>query len=137
MEAELSAATQGCTFLNSAYALASELYPQGVSRVLAVDNTSAAAMLAGGHGSQRTRHLKIRANYVREAVEEGRLTVRHTPGSEQLADLVNEDAVEVEAAPAAWTVGLCGLCGERGPDYEAEVVGCFGDVGTVCLSSER
>ena len=87
MEAELYAATQGCTLLNSVYALVAELYPQGVKRVLAVDNTSAAAMLAGGHGSQRTRHLKIRANYVREAVEEGRLTVRHTPGSEQLADL--------------------------------------------------
>ena len=87
MEAELYAATQGCTLLNSVYALFSELYFQGVKRVLAVDNTSAAAMLAGGHGSQRTRHLKIRANYVREAVEEGGPVVRHTPGSEQLADV--------------------------------------------------
>ena len=87
MEAELYAATQGCTLLNSVYALVLELYPKDVKRVLAVNNTGAAAMLAGGHGSQRTRHLKIRANYVREAVDEGRLVVRHTPGSEQLADL--------------------------------------------------
>ncbi|CAE7828798.1 RE1 [Symbiodinium sp. CCMP2592] len=87
MEAELYAATQGCTLLNSVYALLAEVYPTQVKRILAVDNTSAAAMLAGGHGSQRTRHLKIRANYVREAVEEGNFEIRHTPGSEQLADL--------------------------------------------------
>ncbi|CAE7274707.1 unnamed protein product, partial [Symbiodinium sp. CCMP2456] len=87
MESELYAATQGCTLLNSVYALLLELYPQGVQRVLAVDNTSAVSMLSGGHGSQRTRHLKIRAHYVREAVEAGELVVRHTPGSEQLADL--------------------------------------------------
>ena len=87
MEAELYAATQGCTLLNSVYALLSEVYPKQIKRVLAVDNTSAAAMLAGGHGSQRTRHLKIRANYAREAVEEGNLHIHHTPGSEQLADL--------------------------------------------------
>ncbi|CAE7227836.1 GIP [Symbiodinium sp. CCMP2456] len=87
MESELYAATQGCTLLNSVYALLQELCPQGVCRVLAVDNTSAVSMLSGGHGSQRTRHLKIRAHYVREAVEAGELIVRHTPGSEQLADL--------------------------------------------------
>ena len=36
MEAELYAATQGCTLLNSVYALVAELYPQGVKRVLAL-----------------------------------------------------------------------------------------------------
>ncbi|CAE7319561.1 RE1, partial [Symbiodinium sp. KB8] len=45
MEAELYAATQGCTLLNSVEALAAELLPTGLVRVLAVDNTSAAAML--------------------------------------------------------------------------------------------
>ena len=85
MEAELYAATQGCTLLNSVYALLSEVWP-GFQRVLAVDNTSAASMLSGGPGSQRTRHLKIRASYVREAVENGDLMIRHTPGAVQLAD---------------------------------------------------
>ena len=87
MEAELYAATQGCTLLKSVQALVTELFPTALTCVLAVDNTSAVAMLAGGPGSQRTRHLKIRANYVREEVEQGRLIVRHTPGSMQLADL--------------------------------------------------
>ena len=87
MEAELYAATQGCTLLKSVQALVAELFPTALTCVLAVDNTSAAAMLAGGPGSQRTRHLKIRANYVREEVEQGRLIVCHTPGSMQLADL--------------------------------------------------
>ncbi|CAE7456081.1 RE1 [Symbiodinium microadriaticum] len=78
---------EGCTLLKSVQALVAELFPTALTCVLAVDNTSAAAMLAGGPGSQRTRHLKIRANYVREEVEQGRLIVRHTPGSMQLADL--------------------------------------------------
>ena len=73
--------------LNSVEALASELFPTRLTRVLAVDNTSAGAMLAEGPGSQRTRHLKIRANYVRQAVEQGRLIVHHSPGFMQLADL--------------------------------------------------
>ncbi|CAE7296758.1 RE1, partial [Symbiodinium microadriaticum] len=108
MEAELYAATQGCTLLNSVEALAAELLPTGLVRVLAVDNTSAAAMLAGGPGSQRTRHLKIRANYVREAVEQGRLVVRHMPGSRQLADLSTKMQTKVRLQQL---LGLWGFVG--------------------------
>ncbi|CAE7200213.1 RE1 [Symbiodinium microadriaticum] len=90
MEAELYAATQGCLLLEGVYALANEVLPGRYCRVLAVDNTSAVAMLTGGHGSQRTRHLKIRANYVREAVEQGWLVVRHVEGDQQLADLATK-----------------------------------------------
>ncbi|CAE7610958.1 Lgr4 [Symbiodinium sp. CCMP2592] len=109
MEAELYAATQGCTLLNSVYALLAEVYPCQVRRVLAVDNTSAAAMLAGGHGSQRTRHLKIRANYVREAVEEGNLEIRHTPGSEQLADLSTKMQSKIRLQQLLRLWGFVGL----------------------------
>ena len=108
MEAELYAATQGCTLLNSVEALAAELLPTGLVRVLVVDNTSAAAMLAGGPGSQRTRHLKIRANYVREAVEQGRLVVRHMPGSRQLADLSTKMQTKVRLQQL---LGLWGFVG--------------------------
>ncbi|CAE7488319.1 RE1, partial [Symbiodinium necroappetens] len=34
--------------------------------------------------------LKVRASYIREAVEAGRLTVKHTPGDDQLADLATK-----------------------------------------------
>eukprot|EP00439_Symbiodinium_sp_Y106_P050041 s545_g6.t1 len=111
MEAELYAATQGCTLLNSVYALLAEVYPQQVRRVLAVDNTSAAAMLAGGHGSQRTRHLKIRASYVREAVEEGSLEVRHTPGCDQLADLSTKMQSKIRLHQLLQLWGFVGFAG--------------------------
>ncbi|CAE7746100.1 RE1 [Symbiodinium necroappetens] len=52
MEAELYAATQGCTLLKSVQALVAELFPTALTCVLAVDNTSAAAMLAGGGGAK-------------------------------------------------------------------------------------
>ncbi|CAE7769634.1 GIP [Symbiodinium sp. CCMP2592] len=90
MEAELYAATQGCTLLSSIHALLDEVCPGRFVRILAVDNQSAVSMCAGGPGSQRTRHLKIRANYVRESVENGTLVVRHVPGDLQLADLATK-----------------------------------------------
>ena len=90
MEAELYAATQGCILLESVFAVLDEVCPGVYTRVLAIDNTSAAAMCNGGPGSQRTRHLKIRAAFIRESVTEGRITVRHTPGDAQLADLATK-----------------------------------------------
>ena len=90
MEAELYAATQGCLLLDAITALVDEVMPGKYKKRLAVDNTSAEAMLAGGPGSQRTRHLKIRANYVRESVQEGRLQVCHVCGRDQLADLATK-----------------------------------------------
>ncbi|CAE7281567.1 GIP [Symbiodinium sp. CCMP2592] len=90
MESELYAATQGCTLLCSVHSLLNELFPNQYQKVLAIDNTSAVSMCQGGHGSQRTRHLKIRASYIRENVENGTLTIRHTPGEWQLADLATK-----------------------------------------------
>ena len=77
---------------------------------LAIDNTSAAAMCSGGPGSQRTRHLKIRAAFIRESVSEGRITVRHTPGDAQLADL----ATKLQPKMRLWRLlSLWGFIGDR------------------------
>ena len=110
MEAELYAATQGCVLLESVFAILDEIYPGRYKRVLAIDNTSAASMCSGGPGSQRTRHLKIRAAFVREAVSEGRLEVRHTPGDLQLADL----ATKLQPKLRLWRLlTLWGFVGDR------------------------
>ena len=90
MEAELYAAVHGCNLLESVASIVEELAPGEYERILAVDNTSAVAMCNGGQGSQRTRHLKIRANYIRESVARGTLTVRHVAGAQQLADLATK-----------------------------------------------
>ena len=110
MEAELYAATQGCLLLESVFAILEEVCPGAYCRVLAIDNTSAAAMCNGGHGSQRTRHLKIRAAFIREATSEGRLQVRHTPGELQLADL----ATKLQPRLRLWRLlNLWGFVGEQ------------------------
>ena len=64
--------------------------PGDVTRPLGVDKMSAVAMRNGGHGIQRNRHLKIRANFLREGVEQGRSEVHHTPGEVRLADLATK-----------------------------------------------
>ena len=56
-------------------------------RRLLVDNASAVAMITGGPGSWRTRHLKVRSAKIREQVETAALFVEHVGGDGQLADL--------------------------------------------------
>ena len=90
MEAELYAAAQGYNLLESVSAILQEIEPNAFDRILAIDNSSAVSMCSGGPGSQRTRHLKVRASYIREAVKNGRLRVCHTPGEQQLADLATK-----------------------------------------------
>ena len=110
MEAELYAATQGCVLLESVFSTLDEVCPGKYRKVLAIDNTSAAAMCSGGHGSHRTRHLKIRAAYIRESVSNGWLRVRHTPGELQLADL----ATKLQPKLRLWKLlTLWGFVGER------------------------
>ena len=110
MEAELYAATQGCLLMEAVSAVLEEIAPDYYHKVLAIDNSSAASMCAGGAGSQRTRHLKIRANYIREATQAGSLSVRHTPGEYQLADL----ATKLQPKLRLWRLlTLWGFVGER------------------------
>ena len=110
MEAELYAAIQGCVLLESVSSVLEEVCPGNYSKVLAIDNKSAVAMCSGGPGSQRTRHLKIRASYIRESVSEGRLTIRHTPGDLQLADL----ATKLQPKVRLWRLlTLWGFVGDR------------------------
>ena len=52
-----------------------------------VDNTAAIALCNVASGSWKTRHLKVRARYVRQEVAAGRIAVDHVPGDVQLADL--------------------------------------------------
>ena len=124
MEAELYAATQGCTLLNSVHALLSEVWP-GIQRVLAVDNTSAASMLSGGPGSQRTRHLKIRASYVREAVENGDLIIRHTPGAVQLADLATKMQPKLRLHQLLQLWGFVGFAQDTVREFKLKVLAFF------------
>ena len=67
-----------------------ELCGERIKRTLRVDNTSAVAMLTGGAGSWRTRHLKVRSAYRRKQVACGALDVEHVERALQLADLATK-----------------------------------------------
>ena len=87
MESELLEATTAVTLLECIGCLIDELCGKRVHRHLRVDNSSATAMLCGGPGSWRTRHLRVRSAFVREQVQSGMLEVSHVEGRWQLADL--------------------------------------------------
>jgi len=63
-----------------------ELFPE-VPKVVKTDNMPALAILAGNGGSRRTRHLKLRAAFARQAVAAGEWAIQHVPGESMVADI--------------------------------------------------
>ena len=90
MESELLEATTAAVLLESVGVLLDEIIGYRVHRLLRVDNSAATAMLLGGAGSWRTRHLKVRSGYLREQVARGFMQVEYTEGRFQLADLATK-----------------------------------------------
>ena len=87
MESELLEATNAATLLECIGCLVDEICGRRIPRQLRVDNSAATAMLCGGAGSWRTRHLRVRCSFIREQVQRGLLEVSHVEGRSQLADL--------------------------------------------------
>ena len=76
----------------------------GLDKTLSVDSQSALA-IAVGQGSWRTRHLRVRANYLRELYEAGEVIPVYCPGAEQAADLLTK------ALPSARILELAAIWG--------------------------
>ena len=55
--------------------------------LLLVDNSATVSLCNDAPGTWRTRHLRVRAANLREAVREGRIEIRHIAGVYQKADL--------------------------------------------------
>ena len=114
-ECELIAACEGVVLAQSMQALASELYEAKPEITLKVDNVAAITLAEGG-GSQRTRHLRVRANFLKEMIEDSNLSVQHCPGERQLADALTK------ALPAPRLMFLNNLLGvTANPDIEPTV----------------
>ena len=88
-EAELVAACDAVVLGQSLAALIDELEGTPTSKRLLVDNV-AAIILAEGGGSQRTRHLRVRASFLRDMQDREELLVEHCPGEVQLADCLTK-----------------------------------------------
>ena len=55
--------------------------------VLKIDNQAAQGLASQAPGSWKTRHLRIRARFLRQEVNEQRLLLTHVPGDLQKADI--------------------------------------------------
>ena len=88
-ECELIAACEGVVLAQSMQALTSELLDMQPEITLQVDNVAAITLAEGG-GSQRTGHLRVRAHFLKEMIENSQLTVKHCPGERQLADILTK-----------------------------------------------
>ena len=73
---------------------------------IASDST-AALSISTGSSSWRTRHLKIKANWIQEQVSYGQFTTTHCPGERQLADLLTKalSSARIVSLLQLWRVG--------------------------------
>ena len=139
-ESELLEGVEGVILANGTQTFLEELSGRRLPLQLHLDNQSALLLLQGSTGSWRTRHLRLRANYVREKIYQGDLNVVFDPGLTQRADLGTKpftkarlgqltklwniidrrptEKVNVKAAsstpPASWLTRLlmfCQVCG--------------------------
>ena len=89
-ENELTASIECAIALESIEALLHTVgFDVAEERVLHVDSPASLA-ISDGHGSWRTRHLRVRAEYLREQTRSGKLRLAFCPGVEQLADLLTK-----------------------------------------------
>lgn len=63
---------------------------EGVTRHLRGDNIGGLQILTNPEGSWRTRHLRLRSQFLRERVREGLWRLQHVPGTELSADMLTK-----------------------------------------------
>ena len=88
-EAELTAIMEGAQAGRSVRALL-ELFEVPISMEIYNDNRAALILAGGQGGGWRTRHLRIRANCLAEAIREGEFTLTHRVGTRLWADALTK-----------------------------------------------
>ncbi|CAE7352090.1 unnamed protein product [Symbiodinium microadriaticum] len=105
-EAELLAIIDGAIALKGVEALLLDMGMVVKEKQIASDST-AALSISTGSSSWRTRHLKIKANWIQEQVSYGQFTTTHCPGERQLADLLTKalSSARIVSLLQLWRVG--------------------------------
>ena len=85
-ETELMEMIDGMSAGEAVYVLVKEVFKK-VRRVLWSDSQSAISILTTEGGNWRTRRLKMRSSYARQAVMRGEWQVGHKPGEVMIADI--------------------------------------------------
>ncbi|CAE7888738.1 RE1 [Symbiodinium microadriaticum] len=92
--------------------VASLLYELGQRPVmhLKIDNSAAQGLASEAPGSWKTRHLRLRARFLRQETAAQRLTISHVPGELQKADLGTKsfDVPKFRTLLGLWKIGPYG-----------------------------
>ncbi|OLP98027.1 Retrovirus-related Pol polyprotein from transposon TNT 1-94 [Symbiodinium microadriaticum] len=86
-ESELMEGVEGAVMTYSTKCLIEELLGKQLPIRLHIDNSAAISLMTTAAGSWRTRHLRLRANWVREKINLRDIYVKHEPGETQRADI--------------------------------------------------
>ena len=86
-ESELLEAVEGMVLGRAVKGLLDELSQRDLPMTLLIDNSAAVTLLSSASGSWRTRHLRLRSNWLREMIQNKVVNLRHQPGEGQRADL--------------------------------------------------
>ena len=89
-EAEFMAASKAAKEVIWLPRLLSEITTLTETPVLKIDNLSAVKLVKNLTFHRRSKHIEVRHFFVREKFDEGRLTVEHIPGVEQVADILTK-----------------------------------------------
>ena len=105
-EAELLAIIDGAIALKGVEALLMDMGISVGEKQIESDST-AALSISTGSSSWRTRHLKIKTNWIQEQVSYGQFTTKHCPGERQLADLLTKalSSARISSLLQLWRVG--------------------------------
>ncbi|CAE7214357.1 GIP, partial [Symbiodinium sp. KB8] len=110
-ESELTAAIEGLKMTLSLGAVLEEIAGKELKITLAIDNQSTIAIAKpSGSTSWRTRHLRVRAAFIREQVQEQKVVVKYVKGQQQFADLLTKSFPKqrLEELVSLWGMGrLC------------------------------
>ena len=85
-EAELNELVEGLNAGESVAVLLEEIQV-GVRKMAWTDSSTAVSILTSEGGSWRTRHLRLRSAYARQAILGGVWGLNHLPGEKMVADL--------------------------------------------------
>ncbi|OLQ09932.1 Copia protein [Symbiodinium microadriaticum] len=86
-EAELIEAINAVQMMQGLAAFTGELHDEPPRMQLRVDNSAAVGLSNESAGTWKTRHLRVRAYHLREAVRLKQLSIVHVAGVDQLGDL--------------------------------------------------
>ena len=115
-EAELSAQLEALVAGRSVRALVGCLEPGELQGIILNDNVAALSIAAGTSGSWRTRHLRIKAEGLREAATTGEWTLRHLDGRNLIADGLTK---QLPGGPQARMIAGMQMVEESGPQVRA------------------